>query len=161
LRRNLLRAPKLHHPSRLHLPELHQNFLRILQQRALKKSQRKIFFEALQDDDVLPVDGKSRLPPFALFRHRQSVEHAPHLRNLRPQETSTRHLHGAPILNRLKRRRRTGTLRTVPTGGRRRLAGRRLGRRRIAKRNRRRCASRSASRTSPLAYPKRKSGRKP
>src|SRR5262245_19034452 len=67
LRRNLLGAGELHHPRCLNLPELHQQLLRVLQQRALKEAQRAIFFEALNDDNVFSIHCVAGLPPLALL----------------------------------------------------------------------------------------------
>src|SRR6185437_11595226 len=47
LGQDLLHAGELHHPPGLHLTELHQYFLGILQQGALKETQPEVLFEAL------------------------------------------------------------------------------------------------------------------
>src|SRR5436190_1817263 len=66
-RPRLLRAGELHHPRCLNLPELHQQPLRVLQQRTLKEAQRAIFFEALNDDNVFSIHGVAGFPPLALL----------------------------------------------------------------------------------------------
>src|SRR6185503_6486063 len=53
LRPDVLRAAELHHATGLHLSELHQQLLWILEQSSLKEAQPKILLEAAHDDDVL------------------------------------------------------------------------------------------------------------
>src|SRR5262249_28839053 len=99
LRRNLLGAGELHHPRCLDLPELHQQLLRVLQQRTLKEAQRAIFFEALNDDDVFSIHCVAGLSPLALLSQVKPRQDPLQLRNLGPPPLSIRHLHAAsPLL---------------------------------------------------------------
>ena len=78
-----LRAREHHHAPRLHLTELHEELLRILQQRALEEAKREVLLEALQDHDVLAIHGEGGLAPLALLLHRQRGEDLSHRRDLR------------------------------------------------------------------------------
>src|SRR5262249_24378521 len=95
LRRDVLHAGELHHPPGLHLTELHQHLLGVLQQGALKEAQPEVLFEALHDDDVLPIHRVGGFTPLTLLLHRKAGEHPPHLRDLRLPPLSIRHLHAS------------------------------------------------------------------
>src|SRR5262249_25631000 len=96
---NLPGARELHHSRRLNLPEPHQQLLRVLQQGALKETQRAVFLEALNDDDVLPLQRVAGLSPLALHFQIKSGQGPLQLGNLGPPPLSIRHLHAAPRLS--------------------------------------------------------------
>src|SRR5204863_882087 len=95
LRPDVLHAGELHHPPGVHLAELHEHLLGVLQQGALKEGQPKVLLEALHDDDVLLIDRVGGLTPLTLLLHRKAGEHPPHLRDLRLPPLSIRHLHAS------------------------------------------------------------------
>jgi hypothetical protein len=56
-------ALELHHPRRLNLPELHQQLLRIVQQRTVEEAQCTVFLEALNDDEFFSIYRVAGLSP--------------------------------------------------------------------------------------------------
>src|SRR3981081_472764 len=95
---NLLTPPPRTCPTCRSLPELHQQLLRVLQQRTLKEAQRAIFFEALNDDDVFSVHCVAGLSPLALLSQVKPRQDPLQLGNLSLPPLSIRHLHAAPPL---------------------------------------------------------------